>query len=225
MCVGVADLGGRHHTARALRARDRRPGAPVPTPGPAARGSGISLTAARSGAATIASAAKPGAAGRRPSSSAHQVLSTSSVSSVVRQVHWLTGRPGRIGLGLWVDARQRQRLIQLVAVDAVIVERVATTTMRQRQFCCRPDILLLNGADTTPGGVRGGGRATTRSARMPSTSNAAHNAAMRRNSLSPNTTSSTVARAAAIRGPAPRRRRHSVRRTHPGRLRRPSAGG
>ncbi|COX30165.1 Uncharacterised protein [Mycobacterium tuberculosis] len=34
---------------------------------------------------------------------------------------------------------------------------------------------------------------------MPSTSNAAHNAAMRRNSLSPNTTSSTVARAAAIR--------------------------
>lgn len=75
----------------------------------------------------------------------------------MRQVHWLTGRPGRIGLRLWVDARQRQRLIQLVAVDAVIVERVATTTMRQRQFCCRPDILLLNGADTTPGGVRGGG--------------------------------------------------------------------
>ena len=42
-------------------------------------------------------------------------------------------------------------------------------------------------------------RATTRSARIPSTSNAAHSAAMRRNSLSGNSTSPTDLRAAVMR--------------------------
>jgi len=63
-------------------------------------------------------------------------------------------------------------------------------------------------------------RATTRSARIPSTSNAAPNDAIRRSSRSGNTTSPTAARATAIRCPptrcsrtAPRPRRRYARAT------------
>ena len=60
-------------------------------------------------------------------------------------------------MGFGITAGLRQGFVQLVAVDAGIVEGVAAAPMRQRQFGRHPDVLLLDGACRPPGGVRGGG--------------------------------------------------------------------
>ncbi len=110
--------------------------------------------------------------------------------------------PGPVGFGLSVSgfARLLHRLVELAGVQAGVVERVAATTVRQRQFGGHPDVLLVDqdlpsrrspAVSPRHAAWATAVRATTRSARIPSTSKAAHSAAIRRNSLSGNTTSAT----------------------------------
>jgi hypothetical protein len=54
-----------------------------------------------------------------------------------------------------VSTGLRQGFVQLVAIDAGIVERVPAAPMRQRQLGRHPDVGLLDRVDPTPGGVRG----------------------------------------------------------------------
>ena len=175
----------------ALRARDRRPGAPSPTPGRSARGCERSSTAARWAAAA--------AGGERGESSNLLLWSVASHVSA-------TGRRRRVGIGLGARGSGSDR------------RRPAPAPRRAGRGRCRDRRRGPGGADAAtpvrpPPGCPARStvraprqaacatavRATTRSARIPSTSNAAHSAAIRRNSLSGNTTSSTSARAAAIR--------------------------
>ena len=64
---------------------------------------------------------------------------------------------GRVGIGLGsriVRAGLRQGRVQLVAIDAGIVERVAAAPVRQRQLGRQPDVLLIDGGCAAPRGVR-----------------------------------------------------------------------
>ena len=97
-----------------------------------------------------------------------------------------------------VSGRSSQH--RMAPVQPRIVERVAPAPVRQRQFGGHPDVLFLDGVRPRQAACATAVRATTRSARIPSTSNAAHNAAMRRNSLSGNTTSPTDLRAERCAG-------------------------
>ena len=62
-----------------------------------------------------------------------------------------------VGVGLWFGTGLLESLVQLVAVDAGIVEWVAAAAMRQCQFGRHPDVLLLDRVRAAPRGVRDGG--------------------------------------------------------------------
>ena len=69
---------------------------------------------------------------------------------------------GRVGLRFRLGrvggfAGLRQRLVELLRVQSRIVERVAATPVRQRQFGGHPDVLFVDGVGAAPGRVRDGG--------------------------------------------------------------------
>ena len=60
---------------------------------------------------------------------------------------WLT-TSGRVGIRLGFRAgvgRRGQRLVEIAGFDTRIIERVAATTMRQREFSRQPDVVLADG--------------------------------------------------------------------------------
>jgi hypothetical protein len=63
----------------------------------------------------------------------------------------------RVGIRFLISTGPLQGRVQLVAVNAGIIEGIAAAPMRQRQFGGHPDVLLLDGVRAAPRGVRGGG--------------------------------------------------------------------
>ena len=208
----VAAVGGGHHAAGGVAG-------PRPSAG---RAFADARHRQRAGAKGLRRR-RAGLRGRRRSSTANSVVA-------VRVPLRRTGRRRAVGIGIGLPdprAGLRQRRVQLVAVDARDRRTGrggagAAAPIRPPPGCPAPRRCSAPRHAACATAVR----ATTRSARMPSTSKAAHSAAMRRNSLSGNTTSSTSARAAAIRRASSASAVGiALRRTRPGRPRRPSAAG
>ena len=95
--------------------------------------------------------------------------------------------------------RAVQRLVEGLLVHPRLVERVAPAPVRQRQPGRRAHVLLRTASAPRHAACAAAARAMTRSARIPSTSKAAHTAAIRRSSASGSTTDPSRTRASAIR--------------------------
>lgn len=123
----------------ALRARDRRPGAPSPTPG--------------TRSARVRNVFDGGALGFRRRRPRLGVLRRIPLRRLLFCLAGLASA-GRVGIRVGLGAGLGQGLVQLLAVDARVVEGIAAAAVRQGQLGGHPDVLLLDGGRAAPGCVR-----------------------------------------------------------------------
>ena len=145
--VARAGFGGRRTTVPVrLRARERRPGAPSPTPGTVSALVRNTADGARIWIASAGDDSNCCCAGRLSADpSADAPPPGGSGSGLVGSG---VGVGGLCAPASAIASSSRSR------IQAGIVERIAATTVRQRQFGGHPDVLLGDRFGAPPGGVR-----------------------------------------------------------------------